>query len=132
MNFLMKTAIVLSCLTSLTSFGSDHWDTCVSADGNMVLDNGSFSKPPKNSEENYVVEKVLHQKKLKTRHETCTLQRSKSKVVSLSEEVTYEIMLVRLGETTSKVDFICTRGGSGIPASDSCDEKTAKLTEKLH
>lgn len=126
----MKTIIfALTVLSTLTASASDNWDYCVSSDGSIKLEYGTIVSPEQNEEENYVLGSLVKKIEIKTRKETCKLQNSKSKVTSLIEDTTYEVYNMNIGESQFQQDFLCTRGGSGIPANDYCDESTAKLVE---
>lgn len=126
----MKINLVLMLvMLGATAQASDSWDTCVSSDGTIVVENGQIVSPEENEEENYVLGSLIKKITIKTRKETCTLENSKYEVVSLSDETTFEVYNMNIGETDFTQDFICTRGGSGIPANDSCNEATTKFTE---
>lgn len=126
----MKTVLVLLLVfSSISVVASDRWDYCVSSDGVIRLEEGVIVAPAKTEEENYVLGEQIKKILIKTRKETCILKNSRTKVISLDDETSYEVYQVNVGEYSFKEGFLCTRGGSGIPAADSCDEKTAKLVE---
>lgn len=125
--FLLITALLQ------TANASDHWDNCTSADGQISLENGQVVKPEPNGEENPVVDKVVKTIKIKQTTETCVLKNSRTRVTSISDLVSYQEMQMHVGDTPPfTVGFLCSQGGSGIPAADSCDEKTAKKTVRYY
>jgi hypothetical protein len=125
----MKYILTLSLLLNF-AHASDHWDNCSTADGSIRTENGEIVFPEKNSEENYMIEKVLKVVNIKEEKETCTLEGTKEVVTSLDQTFSFEVYKMRIGESTFQAEFLCNRGGSGIPADANCDEKTAKKTVK--
>ncbi len=126
----MKFVMIFLALLSFSSFASDHWDNCSSADGMFVLENGEIVKPEKNEEENYVLGKLLKKIDIKEESETYVLEGSKKKMISMEQTFSFEVYQMSVGESKFQTEFLCVRGGSGIPASENCDEKTAKKTVK--
>lgn len=126
---MIKFAFILSLLWTLSANASDHWDYCTSSDGYIKIEGGDIVSPEPGEEENYKLGEMTKKIVIKTRKETCKLLNSKQNVISLDEETTYEEYNMNIGESQFKQGFLCVRGGSGIPANDSCDESTANLVE---
>jgi hypothetical protein len=129
---MIKFIFTLLLLTTLSANASDYWDSCVSSDGFIKLESGEIISPEPGEEENYKLGELVKKVVIKTRKETCNLVNSKDKVISLDEETSYEEYNMNIGESQFKQGFLCVRGGSGIPANDSCDESTAELVETFH
>jgi hypothetical protein len=131
MNILLTVTFILSF--SFTSNASDSWDSCTSADGSFQISYGELVLPEKGPEENYVLGKLVKSVLLKTRFEKCMLENSKYEVVALDEETTYEVYEMSVGESGPfEVEFLCNRGGSGIPAADWCKPGPSKIKETYY
>jgi hypothetical protein len=127
--------VIISTLSfSFAATASDSWDNCTSTDGYFQLSYGELVLPEKGPEENYVLGKLLKRILIKTRFEKCMLQSSKYEVVALDEETAYEVYEMNIGDGNPpfQVEFLCNRGGSGIPANDNCEPGPANIEEKYH
>lgn len=129
----MKTIILISIVVFFASHfaqASDAWDTCSSSDGLIQIEHGSLVLREDSAHQPYVLGKLVKQIPIKTRKETCQLINSGRTVISLEEQVSFEVYEIKENQSTFKIDFLCSRGGSGIPANDECNETTAKMVEK--
>ena len=117
----MKTLILtLSMLVSGSyALATDHWDRCESQDQKVVVDEGRLFDGGQDISD-FANMKVIKKVALGKRTETCKLKKSGRTVVSLSEEITQETIRWGYKMNTLEAVVICKRGGSGIPASDSC------------
>lgn len=126
------TIVSLMLMVSTQTFASDHWDNCASADGRVVLENGEVVLPEANTEENLQIGKLVKKVLIRTENETCRLQNGKNRVPSLISETSFEIYETRIAESVGTIELLCERGGSGIPANDSCNEATVRKSVKFH
>lgn len=124
-----KLILAAFILSASAAFGSDHWDNCASADGYFKLEGSEVVSPSSDENVQYAVKNVLKTITIKQEKETCNLQKYKTKVVSFEETTTFEVINIEQGTELVAVEFLCKRGGSGIPANDECNEATAKSSE---
>lgn len=118
----MKMFLVLSiAFLSATTFASDSWDSCSSADGYVRMDNGVLSIEGVGEIASESV-KVKVLSTVKTELEKCILKGYNSEVIAYDNTVTVEEVTYTIEENDqpSTVVLLCERGGSGIPADASC------------
>ena len=121
---------ILSTIISVNSWASDSWDNCLSAGGDVEIENGELVKFNQDFYPEALLEKVVKKIDIKKTTETCILENSKQKVTSIAEITSFQTVKLKTSNGFVNVDLICNIGGSGIPANDSCNEKTAVKSVK--
>jgi hypothetical protein len=124
---ILLTIIIYSL--NVTAHASDAWSHCSSPDGFFTVEWDQLQQPEPSA--GYSLGELIKDVPLKTIVETCTLANSGQEVTSLYEVTSYKVYLMNIGENFEQ-QFICSEGGSGIPANDYCDESTAKRTTTYH
>lgn len=121
---LVKKVLILVALAFNFSAGaSDHWDSCSDAYGEVKMENGVLrvGQLGEIAEESVQV-KVVNI--LENTVQKCKLKKHGTEVISYENTVSVEEVTYTMEENDSptKSFMICERGGSGIPANDSCVE----------
>ncbi len=114
----MKTlSFALLALTfTAPAFASDSWDDCSNADGSVKVTHGDLYV----NDEAVAGLKVIATRSLEKKSETCRLKNSGQTVISFLNEVSSEKVEYLYMNVKHTIFLVCERGGSGIPANDSC------------
>jgi hypothetical protein len=120
--------IIIYSLT-VAAHASDAWSYCTSPDGFFIIEWDQLQQPETGP--GYSLGDLVKDVPLKTVVETCILANSGQEVTSLFEVTSYKVYLMNIVQNFEQ-QFICSEGGSGIPANDFCDESTAKITTTYH
>ncbi len=126
----MKTLVLSALLFTLPLplCASDSWSECTSPDGRfqIVWDRLVEANPSKN--ETFLLGQKKKEVLIKKMTETCVLKNSKKRVVIMEEVTTFQVFILKSRGLRLEQDFICVRGGAGVPVDDSCTQKSIELT----
>lgn len=109
---------ILAVAASSPAFASDHWDNCSNADGSVKIEGGQLIV----NGDDIVGPKTLGKRVLEKKSETCRLKNSGQTVIAFDNEVTSEKIEYVYMAVKHTAFLVCERGGSGVPANDSCRE----------
>lgn len=120
-----KYVTIISLLFSISAQASDSWDICYDAEQEVTIENGTLyvGAIGEIAEESVSVKEISVDSHIE---ETCVLNNFKERVISLDQKMTTIEVTYVLEENTAPITttMTCEYGGSGIPASDTCDEST--------
>lgn len=111
------TLILTGLMLSMSASASDSWDSCSNADGSVKIENGLLTVQGDEVDGDL---RVLSKRVLSRKNETCRLKNSRQRVVSLINEASLEQVRYTYMGVRHNAWVVCERGGSGIPANDSC------------
>lgn len=114
----MRTFALLALAFASPAFASDNWDNCSNADGTIKVENGQLVI----GGDEIADHKVIGKRVLEKKTERCRLKNDGSTVISLMNEVSSEKIQYVYMNVKQTTFLVCERGGSGIPANDSCRE----------
>lgn len=112
-------ALGLVFMMGAPALASDSWDSCSNSEGTVKL---SYDNLTVGEDEIAGPVKVLSRKVLEKKTEKCMLKNHKSRVIAFMNEVSIEKISYTYMNTKMTAWVVCERGGSGIPANDSCQD----------
>ena len=114
--------IAFSLLCTSFAYGSDSWDDCSDAAGNITIERGTFSAY--GNEANYenleVLKTIIDEKEVCVSEGTNPPQEYAVENKITVEEVTYKDPYTN---ETAKAVLICERGYDGVPSDVNCVEE---------
>lgn len=115
----MKFLVLSILVVSQSVFAADAWEYCNAVSADLAIDSGELYSP---SGEEWDMELVglIYSERISKNVSYCTLEKGGYEVVATDETITREIYEVSIEGEIFEVEFECTTGFSGIPASDTC------------